>query len=343
MVSGIMRLRVPTRWQIHTGFWVFVLILYTLFFAQGVDRFWNMFVFVALLMPVIIGASYFVNYYLVPAYLLKGRYTSFVVYFLYTLLAAVFMESFIAMGIFLLLADLDIQRISAEAINVRFVLAALLMVILLGLAVKMLAYWRQSREDFERMRREKLEAELMSLRAQLRPHFLFNTLNNLYCLAIEKSDQTPRAILALSELLDAVLHGSEHNLVPLSRELKLVDHYIELELLRCGDRVSVSREVSGSGDRLVPPLFILTLMENAFKHGAGSGGGPHLIGLKVQDVEHTISITVRNTVNFHEKAESRGVGLRNIREQLLLLFPGRHSFEVEEGPDYFQVQLSLVV
>jgi LytS/YehU family sensor histidine kinase len=299
-----------------------------------------MFFFVALLMPVIVAATYFVNYYLIPTYLLRDKYFSFGVYFIYTLIAAVFLESAIAIATYILVAGLKIQDISPAAINIRFVLAALLMIIFLGVAIKMRSHWRQSREQYNLLLKERVEAELRFLKTQLNPHFLFNTLNNLYYLSIEKSDLVPKAILALSELLDYILAGTHAEYVPLEREINLIRNYIELEQLRFGDRVSVQLNVTDKPIQIAP-MLLFTLVENAFKHGAGKSNGQHFINIIVQDSDNQLLLCVENTIQASNDVLRDGIGLQNLRLQLALLYPGQHQLIVSRQTDRFVVNLKI--
>jgi hypothetical protein len=317
-----------------------VLVLYTLFFANRTDNFWHMFFFVALLMPVIIAATYFVNYYLVPTYLLRDRHLSFLVYFIYTLVAALFLESAIALATFILVAGLKIQDISPAAINVRYVVAALLMIIFLGVAIKMRSHWRQAREQYNLLLKEKVEAELRFLKTQLNPHFLFNALNNLYYLSTEKSDLAPKAILALSELLDYILAETRAEYVPLSREINLIRNYIELEQLRFGDRVLVQLDANEKPVQ-VAPMLLLTLVENAFKHGVGKSNGQHFVNIIIKASDEHLSFRVENSTQANEDELGDGIGLQNLRLQLALLYPGRHQLTVSHEKNRFIANLEL--
>ncbi len=287
MVLGLDRaldlLASKKRWWIHVGFWTFVLILYSILFGQGSHYFLKTLFFVGLLLPVTIGASYFLNYFLIPRYLLKERYGFFLLYFLYTLLGALFLEMWVVVLTFIVIAGFDINGMSPATINIPFLMAALLMIVFLAVAIKMLSYWRKSREDYQILMREKVEAELKFLKMQMNPHFLFNTLNNLYYLASEKSDKAPGAILALSELLDYVLNETRSEWAILDREIKFIRNYIELEKLRCEDRLKIEFNVIGDTSRAhIAPMLLITLVENAFKHGAGKSTGSHWIRLEIE-------------------------------------------------------------
>lgn len=220
------------RWIIHIIFWLGILLFYVLFFGRSNSRYLQTLFFVGLLMPVTITTTYILNYYMVPQFLMRGRYSIFLLYTFYLMMTALFLEMMVALLTFIVVAGLNIRDMSAASFDVVFLLTSLLMVVFLGVAIKMLLHWRQSREDYQKLMREKIESELKFLKAQLNPHFLFNTLNNLYYLSSQKSDKAPQAILQLSEILDYLLVSGKAIFVPLAEELKQVDNYIALEHLR---------------------------------------------------------------------------------------------------------------
>lgn len=329
------------RWVIHVFFWLTVLVFYVLFFGRRNSNYGQTFFFVGLLMPVTIGTTYFLNYYLVPRYLMKERYGFFLLYFFYTLTASLFLEMMIAMLTFIVMAQVNIKDMSPASIDIFFLLTSLLMVVFLGLAIKLLLHWRQSKEDYQKLMRDKVEAELKFLKVQLNPHFLFNTLNNLYYLTTERSDKAPQAILALSEMLDYVLHQGKAELVPLESELKQVDHYIALEMLRYEDRIEIEKDISGvTGDHTIGPMMLITLIENAFKHGVMKSAGKSWIKLKVKCRPGQVEIEISNS--NRTGLPGKGIGLENLSSQLEHLYPGRHTLQVNsKGGEGFYVNLVI--
>jgi LytS/YehU family sensor histidine kinase len=328
-VSPLETINSKNRWVVHVAFWVFVLILYSLLFAHGSNQFWHTVLFVGLLMPVTISATYLLNYFLVPTYLLRGRYASFALYFLYTLVGALFLEMWIVVLTFIVVAELNMKAMSPGSINLTFLLTSLLMIIFLGVALKMLSHWQKSKDDYNQLMRDKIEAELKFLKVQLNPHFLFNTLNNLYYLSIEKSDQTPKAILALSEMLDYVLHEGKSQLVSLSREVTQLRNYIELEKLRYGNRLVVELTTNGNLDSVtIPPMMLITLVENSFKHGAMPTADNSWIKIAVSNSD-VLRVEIRNS--WKRIAMGEGIGLTNIKSQLEILFPQKHSLEIDSS------------
>ena len=249
------------RWVAHIFFWLAVLGFYAIFFGRKNNNYLQTFFFVGLLMPVTIGTTYLLNYYLLPQFLMKGRYALFFLYTLYLLLTSLFLEMMVALLTFIIIASLHIRDMSPASFDLIFLFTSLLMVVFLGAAIKLMLHWRQSKEDYQKLMLDKVEAELRFLKVQLNPHFLFNTLNNLYYLASEKSDKAPQAILQLSEILDYVLNSSKAVFVPLEKELKQVDNYIALELLRYEDRVQIDKKIEGNiADHQIGPMMLITLI-----------------------------------------------------------------------------------
>ncbi len=174
------------RWVIHVFFWLLILAFYVVFFGRKNSNYLQTFFFVGLLMPVTIGTTYFLNYYLVPRYLMKERFGFFLLYFVYTLIGSLFMEMMISMLTFIVMAEIKITDMSPASIDIFFLLTSLLMVVFFGVAIKMMLHWRKSKDDYQSLMKDKIEAELKFLKVQLNPHFLFNTLNNLYYLTTAK-------------------------------------------------------------------------------------------------------------------------------------------------------------
>ncbi|MBA4057509.1 MAG: hypothetical protein C0490_22530, partial [Marivirga sp.] len=329
------------RWVIHTIFWTVVLMLYVVFFGRQNNNYLQTLFFVGLLMPVTIGTTYFFNYFLVPHYLMKDRYGFFLLYFIYTLIVSVFLEVVIMIITFILIAELQIRNMSAASIDFFFLFSSLLMVVLLGVAIKLLLHWKQSKEDYQKLAREKVEAELRFLKIQLNPHFLFNTLNNLYYLTTEKSEKAPQAILQLSEMLDYVLRSGKLVMVSLEEELKQVENYISLELLRYEDRVQIEKTVQGQIDGCkIGPMLLITLIENAFKHGVMKVAGKSWIKLTIETNAKRTRISISNS--WKNNASGNGIGLANLRGQLDLLYGRNYELHVETGtPGEFLIDLNL--
>lgn len=204
---------------------------------------------------------------------------------------------------------------------------------------------RQEKERVELLEKEKLSTELKFLKAQINPHFLFNTLNNLYAYVVTQSPKAPDMIMRLSGILDYVLYRSQQLNVALSEEVKTIENFLGLEQIRYGDRLRVDYEARGNHNLSISPLILLSLVENAFKHGAsGDVDEPH-ISIRISTHEDTINCKVWNTKSVHKgefnDAYKEGIGLSNIKRQLKLSYPDRHELRIDDQADSFAVYISL--
>lgn len=329
------------RWVAHAFFWLLILVFYVLFFGRRTENYSLTLFFVGLLMPVTIGTTYFVNYVLIPRYLMRERYMFFGLYFTYTLLGSVFLETVIALVTFIIMAELSIKSMSPASIDIVFLLTSLLMVIFFASGIKMLLHWKKSKEEYQKLMLEKVETELKFLKTQLNPHFLFNTLNNLYYLATIKSDKAPQAILCLSDVLDYVLREGKSAFVPLDRELKHLRNYVDLELLRYEDRANIDIRVLGKPEsHIIGPMMLITLMENAFKHGVGTIAESPWIRMAVTCEDKQVNINIHN--GRKNRMNGHGIGLENLQSQLKHLFGERFQLVIDDNiPEEFGISLII--
>ena len=211
----------------------------------------------------------------------------------------------------------------------------------IALSVRM--YFRQQNllRREESLRTEKLAAELQALKNQIHPHFLFNTINNLYALARVKSEKTAPVALQLAQMLRYILYESTRKAVPLKQEIKLLEDYIALEKLRYDDdRLQVNFSISSDNpDQTIAPLLLLPLVENAFKHGVSEQYDNALINISIILKDSTLEMKIENTLPEEPTTETPGLGQKNMRRQLELLYPGRHSLELDRGKERFTALL----
>lgn len=200
----------------------------------------------------------------------------------------------------------------------------------------------KEREKRLLLSKEKSEVELKMLRAQLNPHFLFNTLNNIYSLSIDNSPKTSSAIGKLAEILDYVLYKCNNDFVAISAEMQLISDYIELEKLRYDDRLEVNVTSEIVVENQVPPLVFLSLVENAFKHGAGEDSGSPKIWIALQSDSSKTEFKVMNTfVDADETHDKEAIGLNNISKQLELLYGEHYDLKTTKENNLFSVTLVL--
>lgn len=190
--------------------------------------------------------------------------------------------------------------------------------------------------------KEKSSIELKTLKGQLNPHFLFNTLNNIYSLSILNSPQTSNAIAKLSNMLDVILFKCDEQLVSLHNELALIENYIALEKLRYSNDLKVNLTTTINTAAQIPPLILLSLVENAFKHGANKNGNAPIISIDIKSNEDSVKFVITNTVVHSEKTQERkSIGLLNIKKQLDLIYQTNYNLTIDTNTDTFTVSLSL--
>ena len=184
-------------------------------------------------------------------------------------------------------------------------------------------------------------AELAFLHSQLNPHFLFNTINDIYALVYRQSKEAPDALLKLSDLLRYMLHDARHERVPLVKEIDYLGSLIELQRLGLKDALCLDYRLRGSLDgQLIAPLLLVSFVENAFKHGLVSDSR-HPVQLHLTVTNTTLDFTLHNTKHSQQKDQMGGIGLANVRRRLALLYPDRHELTVTNESETYHVNLHL--
>ncbi len=340
------------RWITHTLFWVG---LATIFIGLAIINSGTIKANVAnylALLPAQMGAAYLLNYYQIPEQLLKKKYFSFFVGLILSIYAfsvigrlsiiyiaePFFRENFTQESLAEILSD------SAYLFSVYF--PSVYIYALIMLLIKAFQNRFREKHKIEVLQKEKAFNELRFLKAQIQPHFLFNTLNNLYALTLAKSDLAPEVVLKLSEILDFILYQSNEPKITIGKELELLNAYIELESLRYGENLKMEFQHSIADESVtIAPLLLFPLVENAFKHGtSGLEKAEIVLDLNVSNTFLKFSIRNKTTKikpSKHIKASGSGIGIRNLKRQLQLNYPLRHELTILDKDDTFEVILEL--
>jgi two-component system LytT family sensor kinase len=216
----------------------------------------------------------------------------------------------------------------------------------LAVAIKLLKRWYLKQKETELLVREKINAELQLLKAQVHPHFLFNTLNNIYSFILNGSDRAPEMIRKLSSLLYYILNDCKKALVPLDKELSMIQDYITLEQIRYGDRLNLSLQIQGSAkDKMICPLLLIPFVENSFKHGTSRMLTHPWVRLDIQVEKDFLEFRLGNNKPEHnnELAGKKGIGLNNVKKRLQLLYPGTHSLNIIETEMSYDVYMKIAL
>lgn len=206
--------------------------------------------------------------------------------------------------------------------------------------------WFELEARKKEMENEKLMAELNFLKAQINPHFLFNTLNNLYYLAYSKSENTTEVIAKLSQMMRYMIYDSNHPKVLLSKEIEYMQSYIGLERMRLNNQIPIEFEVKGNVENVwITPLIFITFLENAFKHGVSNNNPNAWVNISIELEGKECVYIVKNskpTVK-NETGEKSGIGLQNVKRRLELSYPDKHQLKIEDTPEVHKVQLNLTL
>lgn len=256
-------------------------------------------------------------------------------------------------GLSIISAD-SIQRLRTVLFSTTFNLST---VIGITVTIKLAKRWWVKQKETALVLREKASAELQLLKSQVHPHFLFNSLNNIYAFALEGSSKAPEMIQKLSGLLHYMLHDCKQSLVPLQKELALLNDYISLEKIRYGDRLKIdvqlppipSSPTIDAANRMIAPLLLIPFVENSFKHGTSKMLVQPFVMLTISVVDEILYFKLINskpsTLEETHPNASGGLGLRNAKKRLNLMYPGRHELQLidEEGTFTIWLQIALSV
>lgn len=203
--------------------------------------------------------------------------------------------------------------------------------------------WRITAHKNALIKLDKAQAELSFLKAQVSPHFLFNTLNNIYSLALVKSDDTPTAILRLSNIMRYVTDDAPKDFVPVEKEVECINDFVELQRLRLSKSVQLNYAVNGTTNGIaIAPLILMPFVENAFKHGISNNTGT-TIDIKIDVQAACIALYTGNRIfKKQSPAERAGVGLKNVKQRLDFLYPDNYQLHMTEANDFYSVTLKII-
>ncbi|MFC0876392.1 sensor histidine kinase [Saccharicrinis sp. FJH2] len=210
---------------------------------------------------------------------------------------------------------------------------------------KFTSEWLKESKAKTELEKENLQTELKMLKNQLNPHFLFNTLNNLYTLALMKSDKTPEMISRLSDMFQFILYECNTPVITLKKEMNLINNYVKLQQLRYGDRLDYSIQIDVGVDNFrIAPMILFTFVENCFKHGSGSDPGIPWIKLSFERKGDKLLFIAENSKpgnSQSHKAEKKGIGLSNMQKRLELLYSGHYKLDINENNKVYKAELLM--
>jgi hypothetical protein len=293
---------------------------------------------------VIATYCYLLAYLFLPRYLLKGRYVMFTIWVVMLTLAghALFLYGW---GFNWEMPSHEMKVMLWYSL-LRFVNLSPPIVCGLFIAIKLFKTWYLEEEQKQILDRENAIAELQLLKAQIHPHFLFNTLNNIYSFALSRSPRASQLVSRLTAILEYMTNNCDDSLVPVEKEIKMIKDYIELEKVRYGDRLRLEMHVDAkdSIDKLIPPFLLIVFVENSFKHGASEALYNPWVRLRLEVNDNRLCLNLANSKSDPESvaAQKKGIGLINVERRLKLLFPAdANLLNVVNGDEVFEVTLEV--
>ncbi len=344
-----MMLSKKQRISLHVLYWLLAGLFLVMFFWPT-HEFPDLALFlVAIILPQTISVTYAINYILIPRLLFRKAYFLFG----YTLLGTVVFSVWInilSLALLLIWADMSIVPTVRDF---AVLLAGNYIIIFFAVIIHLVFSSFKDQLEKERLAKQQLETELKLnqaqnelLKSQIHPHFLFNTLNNLYGLCLSGSEKTCDTILKISELLDHMLYKCDKEIVSLESEIKFIENYLALEEIRADKRLSVFFEVKNKSESaFVPPLLLFPFIENAFKHSAKYNTGARTIKIFLMAEKQELLLTVNNNFVDQEDSlkKSGGLGLQNVQKRLDTIFGNDYNLKINKEGNEFDVSLSIPI
>lgn len=219
-----------------------------------------------------------------------------------------------------------------------------LLVFTMGTSISVIQRWLKTEQTRKETENEKLNTELSFLKSQVNPHFFFNTLNNIYSLAVVRSEMTAPAVMKLSAIMRYILTETQRDLVPLHNEVEFIHNFIDLQKVRLTDKVILNFSTEGDIETLlIAPLLFIPFVENAFKYGVSTKESSN-INIEIKTEGNKILFTATNYIVPSENnlMENTGIGINNVKRRLELMYPGKHTLTTAQKDNYYSVHLEII-
>ncbi|MCD4795300.1 MAG: histidine kinase [Bacteroidales bacterium] len=345
------------RILLHILFWVSELTFNTFLFSVSSGNYLGVFKATLFIMPFEIFVTYLTLYYFIPKFLLNKKYFKFIIYSLITAIIAGVIVRLMYLYVFSpltageeVILDLN-RRISENPITTIFLNYAffnlyveIYSIVGFATAIKLFKYWLNNQRIKNELEKQNIKSELALLQNQINPHFLFNTLNNIDTLIQKDSKKASDAILKLSEIMRYMLYEANTDKVPLINEMEYLISYISLQQIRLRKENFIKFTIEGDYEgRAIPPMLLISFIENAFKHGLKEVSPPGIIVKLIinrQNIQFECINYFSKYLNIN-KDKTEGIGLSNVKRRLELLYPNKHKLKITKETGKFTANLLL--
>ncbi len=327
---------------IHALFWLILIFVFAFIFriSKTVDK---LDVIDSVFFHISIILCVYINFIGIKKLINKGRYLHYSIFLLIIIIVTVALNLYT----FNVLVDLILpDYYFVSQFNYIETGIITLVYLIVTSAIKLSKSWFNMQKLNQRIietEKERIDSELQSLKSQINPHFLFNSLNVIYSLALKENESTPEVVLKLSDILRYVIYDSKQAKVLLSSEISLLKKYIDIQKYRIENDASINLNDKTEYDAMIAPLIFLTLLENSFKHGIKSDIENVFINIKLHSNKKKVYFEIENNKSETEQNPHKpyGVGLENIRKRLALEYPDKHELKIQDKNNKFMVYLEI--
>lgn len=333
----------------HILFWMAYLALYTLMWGSYDEEYWEQFQQLLFLLPWKMIPTYITLYYLMPQFLYPKKTFKYVFLSIILALAMGLMDRFMNWTYLYHWFHPEKEHWTTPMLYLPKVLnsvVAVYMPVFVAMAIKLQLFYYQKDKINKELEKEKVATELKFLKAQIHPHFLFNTLNSIYSLSLSQSKKTPEVVLGLSKFLDYMLYECNERFISIGREWEQLLNLVALERIRYEDGLSINvTESIDNTETLIPSLLLLPFVENAFKHGIDNEINDSWITIDLKLIKNNLTFMVENSKSSSPAKESldtdKNIGLTNVQRRLDLFFPDKYELKILEEEDSFLAKLTI--
>ena len=336
----------------HIIFWSVYFILNTLRWGSFFNDYYYAFKTGILGFMIHMSLSYLNIYYLMPKFVFKKKYITYII----LLITALFVALLLKFNLTYFLISHNVWPEGPEVIDhltLNYSIDMMigeLYVITFVTSIKVTLDWIYEHKRVSELEKLNLETELMFLRSQISPHFFFNTLNNIYSLALEKSNKTPQIILKLSEMMRYLLNESKNKRISLKKEIMCIQNYLDLERLRYGEQLELEMNITGDiRNKQIAPLLLLSFIENAFKHGVNKSIEKVKIIIEFKIIDSFLYFSISNPTPKLEKQNQMnkkpvGIGIKNVKKRLALGYNKEdYDLSIKNAANNFYVDFKIKV
>ena len=330
------------KWITHALFW-FVVLLVLCLFDYNDQTGWLLVFFTKLVDVSFYAAVIYLNLlYLIPNFLTTKRFWIYVALLLGSVLLLTPIK--VAIQVFLFAKAPTIQSYFVE--NQSYYFLSMFLIMGSSTIYSIISEWLIHQSEKRELQTQTMQSELKFLRSQINPHFLFNTLNNLYALTLKKSDDAPEIVLKLSEIMRYMLYECNERTVPLSKEITYLRNYLDLERIRQSRDIRIDMNVIGHvSEQKIAPLIFIPFVENSFKHGLNNQISEGYVSIELKVDENSLDFVIENSKPPNQPSQvhrrSGGIGLVNVKRRLNLIYPDRYRLKINNEPHSYRVNLLL--